>query len=111
MLAGGVEGPFFPDWEFHALFGLDRDQVRGVLSAWPAAPLEVPDGYESAAAVQRVAVNNAMNHLLGYPHGVRGEAVAEAVGASEAEVAAALRRWRGDDTIDPSGKGYFDRLA
>jgi hypothetical protein len=40
-----------------------------------------------------------------------GEAFAEAVGASEAEVAAALRRWRGHDTFDPSGKGYFDRLA
>jgi hypothetical protein len=42
---------------------------------------------------------------------VRGKAFADAVGASEADVAAALRRWRGDDTFDPSGKGYFHRLA
>ena len=45
-LRAAVEGPFFPDWEFHALFGLDREEVRAVLSAWPAAPTEVPDGYE-----------------------------------------------------------------
>jgi hypothetical protein len=32
-LQAAVEGPFFPDWEFHALFGLDREQIRGVLRA------------------------------------------------------------------------------
>jgi hypothetical protein len=59
-LRAAADGPFFPDWEFHTLFGMERSEVREVLSSWP-------DG--SDAQLQFTAVNNAFNNLLGYPHG------------------------------------------
>ena len=34
-LRAAVQGPFFPDWEFHTLFGLEREDVAAVLSRWP----------------------------------------------------------------------------
>jgi hypothetical protein len=34
-LRAAVDGPFFPDWELHALFGLERAEVRKVLQSWP----------------------------------------------------------------------------
>lgn len=34
-LRAAVEGPFFPDWNFHALFGLSREDVVAVLESWP----------------------------------------------------------------------------
>jgi hypothetical protein len=58
-LHAAVDGPFFPQWEFSALFGLDREEVREVLVDWPVTA--DPDR-------QFRAVNNAMNNLLGYPH-------------------------------------------
>jgi len=109
-LNAAVHGPFFPEWEFHALFGLTRSEVEVVLTSWPNLPMESPSGYASPERFQVVAVNNALNHLLGYPHGVRGEAFVREVGASAPQVAAVLTRWRSDDTFDDSGKGYFDRL-
>jgi hypothetical protein len=33
------------------------------------------------------------------------------IGASPQEVAEVLRRWRGDDEFDPTGRSYFDRLT
>ncbi|MEM9132664.1 MAG: hypothetical protein AAGA59_09970 [Actinomycetota bacterium] len=60
---------------------------------------------------QRVAVNNAANHLVGgYPHGVGQAALEEDLGCTVGDVAQALASWRGDEGFDSSGKGYFDRL-
>ena len=28
-LSAAAEGPFFPDWEFHTLFGLEREATTG----------------------------------------------------------------------------------
>ena len=109
-LAATVDGPFFDDREFHTLFGLHRTDVASVLAKWPAEPSVVPGTYESAEPAQRVAVNNALNNLLGYPHGYRGEAFLQLVGASETQVAATLSRWRGNEELDPDAKGYFNRL-
>lgn len=99
-LRATVEGPFFPGWEFHTLFGLTRDEVRSVLESWPET--ESPDN-------QDLAVGNALNNLLGYPHD-KGDAWAQYISAGPDEVAAILSRWRGDDGFDESPKGYFDRL-
>lgn len=99
-LAAAVAGPFFPDWEFYALFGLEREDVAKVLERWPD-PANPKD--------QDLAVNNALNHLLGYPH--RKEQVwSEFIPVPRSEVAAVLTRWRGDDAWDPSPRGHFDRL-
>lgn len=73
-LNAAVNGPFFPEWEFHALFGLRRSEVEIVLIEWPNLPVETQPGYDSHEHFQAAAINNAMNNLLGYPHGVRGDA-------------------------------------
>lgn len=56
-----VNGPLFPDEEFHALFGIERAEAAQVLRQWP----NVDDRNE----VVFLAVNNAIGNLLGYPHG------------------------------------------
>src|ERR1700746_3012128 len=60
-LRAAVDGPFFPEWEFHTLFGLTRSEVRAVADAWPNVRLTSAD--------VALAVNNSLNNLLGYPHG------------------------------------------
>ena len=97
-LRAAVEGPFFPEWEFHTLFGLSRDQIRTFLTQWP----HVPEG-ESL----NLAVNNTLNNLLGYPHGCES-AWAKYISVDPQAVAETLRRWRGDPSFDPTRKGVVD---
>lgn len=59
-LRATVEGPFFPEWEFITLFGLERTKVEQILESWPP-----PN--ESAEDVQ-LAIKNSLRNLLGYPH-------------------------------------------
>lgn len=61
VLRAAADGPFFPDWEFHTLFGLERQEVRETADRWPL-PIVDPQ-------IVTVAVNNSFNNLLGYPHG------------------------------------------
>ena len=56
-LKAAVESPFFPEWEFGTIFGLERDDVRRVLLSWP-------DINEVDESVIR-AVNNSFNNLFG----------------------------------------------
>ena len=59
-LIAAAHGPFFPEWEFHSLFGLDRDRVASIADSFsPATPLK---------GDVALALNNAMGNLLGYPH-------------------------------------------
>jgi hypothetical protein len=58
-LRAAVEGSFFPDLEFHTLFGLERGEVRRILSLWP--------GLDEADESVVIAINNSFNNLLGYP--------------------------------------------
>jgi hypothetical protein len=60
VLRAAADGPFFPDWEFHSLFGLEREEVRRIADDWPL-PTAPPDDVV-------VAVNNSMNMMLSYPH-------------------------------------------
>jgi hypothetical protein len=60
VLRAASDGPFFPDWEFHILFGLQRSEVRAIANEWPNPSARLDD--------VEVAVNNALNNLLGYPH-------------------------------------------
>ncbi len=83
-LRAAVDGPFFPDWEFATLFGLQRDEVRQVLSSWP-------EGIDSH--VQLVAVNNALNHLLNDSFR-RDDAWASVIPADRAHVEDLLERIR-----------------
>jgi len=60
-LRAAVDGPFFPEWEFHTLFGLARSEVRAVADAWP--------NVDSTDANVALAINNSLVNLVGYPHG------------------------------------------
>jgi hypothetical protein len=96
-LVAAVDGPWFADEEFHTLFGLDRGEVASVRAAWSAEPPLTTGGRPPATETQRLAINNALVNLLGYPHGHRGEAFRREVGVSEAQVRVTLARLRGDD--------------
>lgn len=39
-LLAAARGPFFPDWEFHTLFGLERSEVESIAESFsPDTPL------------------------------------------------------------------------
>lgn len=82
-LRAAVEGPFFPDWEFSILFGLEREKVRIIYEAWPE---QTVDG----ASFKR-AIINTLNNLLGYPHGEE-QAWSEYISASPQEVCTILQQ-------------------
>jgi hypothetical protein len=54
-----VNGPFFPDWEFHTLFGVDRNEIDEILNKWPNV------NYKDNTI--KIAINNTLNNLCGYP--------------------------------------------
>lgn len=102
-LVAAVEGPYFPDWEIGTLLALDRDELRAVLAAWPAATAVVT--WEAdAERVQFVAVNNVLNNLIGYPHG-EWKRLSSELGADAEDLVRLLGAWRGD-----SPAGYFDAI-
>lgn len=95
-LRAAVDGPFFPDWEFQTLFGLTRSEVRAVADAWP--------NVEWSRTEVVLAVNNALNNLLGYPHG-QDSVWSEWISVSPRELDDLFCRLRG-----AVGERYFDRL-
>ncbi|WP_449221597.1 hypothetical protein [Tistrella mobilis] len=60
-LRATVKGPFFPDWEFQTLIGVERNVAKILLDAWPKQSLDDVEFY--------CAVMASMTNLLGYPHG------------------------------------------
>jgi hypothetical protein len=90
-LRAAAAGPFFrdegaddPDWEFHSLFGLGREQLAQIAAAWP--------NVESQDEVA-LAVNNSLNNLLGYRH-AHAKEWSSFISVSVDEVAAIFERWR-----------------
>lgn len=61
-LCAAVDGPFFEEREFKTLFGLARDEVGKVLDEFPRV--------RSDEETVFLAISNALNNLLGYPHGM-----------------------------------------
>ena len=59
-LRAAADGPFFPEWEFKTLIGVTRVDLRRLAINWE---LGVANGEDI------VAVVNALNALVGYPHG------------------------------------------
>lgn len=58
-LNAAANGPFFPDVEFHTLFGLTKGEVRKIFLEWEKLD-------RKNELVQR-AINNSINNLIGYP--------------------------------------------
>jgi hypothetical protein len=75
-LEAAANGPFFPEWEFHALFGLSRDEVRRVLETWRLR--------RRTSANQTLAVFNALGNLIGYP-GIDPDAWKSRIGYSDSK--------------------------
>jgi hypothetical protein len=95
-LVAAVEGPFFPDWEFHTLFGLERADVARVLRSWPNISVED----ETAD----LAVKNALGNLAGYPH---GEDLSRFVFATPERLLEILRKWKRIQQLEQ----FLDRTA
>jgi hypothetical protein len=84
-LRAAVDGPFFPDWEFHTLFGQHRSEVAEIAAAIP----DIDDSDERIS----LAINNALANLLGYPHGATA-AWQQFISVPESEVSRIFERWR-----------------
>jgi hypothetical protein len=100
-LKAAVDGPFFPDWEFETIFGLERDDVRRVLMSWPGIN-------EADESVVR-AINNSFNNLLGYPAKNKQEIWTKFISVSGMELAKIFDKWKGRaprDSYKP--RDYFD---
>jgi hypothetical protein len=93
-LRAAAEGPFFPDWEFATLFGLERAQVNSILHSWP-------DLNENDETVM-LAINNSFNNLLGYPHGLIDN-WSNFIRVDRQELARIYTKWRGRNV-----RNYFD---
>jgi hypothetical protein len=76
-LNAAARGPFFPDWEFQTLFGVDRQTVLAVHDAWPRQTVDDEDF--------RSAIIGSLNNLLGYPH-QRDDCWSDYITASPLEV-------------------------
>ncbi len=84
-LTAAAKGPFFPDWEFHILFGLYRQEVRQVVDDWP----NVNEDSEEVV----LAINNSINNLLGYPHG-RQDVWQDYISVTPKELGVIFAKWR-----------------
>jgi hypothetical protein len=96
-LRAAVEGPFFPEWEFPALFGLTRDEAANVLKSWP----DLDERDESVI----LAINNSLNNLLGYPYHKENLEWPKFISVTKEEVARIFFKWRGE-----SVRNYFQGL-
>ena len=85
-LRAAADGPFFEDWEFATLFGLERAEVKRIAEEWPKV--------DADDAIVSVAVQNSLNNLLGSPHGMDAELEAYVPG-SPAAIEHVLVKWRG----------------
>ena len=107
-LNAAVSDDLFPEWEFHAIMGTSRYELRDVPASWPEATTDPTED-------QRSLINNVLNNLLGYPHHHHGhhhhgQDFTDRVGATEEQVEAALYEWR-DATGLGRGNSYFHRMT
>lgn len=76
-LEAALYGPFFPDWEFNTLFGINRTELSKVIKDWP--------NIETENEIAFLAVNGSLGQLLGYPHGEESE-LEKRISASREEI-------------------------
>jgi len=86
-LRATAEGPFYPDWEFGTIFGLERADVKRILMAWP----EVNEADDYVVK----AINNSLNNILGYPARNKEEMWPKFISVTPAAVARILDKWKG----------------
>ena len=95
-----LEGPFIPERIFQTLLGVSPEEVREIFEAWPN--VVDPD-------LTRIAVNNSINNLLGYPHRRSQLEWDVYIPVSKKALCEFFSEWRGSYRPD-TGRGYFDAL-
>jgi hypothetical protein len=101
-LRAAVKGPFFPMWEFHALFGLEHHEVADIAFG----PMPLDDAREEV----KIAINNALNTLTGYPHKCGEEVWRKFIHVPPDEVRRILKKWKGTQTSHPFGRDVFNEM-
>lgn len=102
-LRAAVEGPFFPDREFHTIFGLEREDVKQVLLAWPEL--------DESDKLVVIAINNCFNNLLGYPASNKDEIWPAFISVSYRDLARIFKKWKGGPSrVSSETNDYFDNL-
>lgn len=101
-LRAAVTGPFFPIWEFQTLFGLEHREVADIA----LGPMPLDDSHEDV----KIAINNALNMLTGYPHRCGKEIWNQFISVSPDEVRRILKKWKGTPTSNPFGRDVFDEM-
>jgi hypothetical protein len=100
-LRAAVTGPFFPMREFPILFGLEHAEVADIAFG--------PDPLDDARGDVRLAINNALNMLTGYPHRQYDVWYAH-VSAPPEDVRRILKKWKGTPTRHPFSADVFHEL-
>jgi hypothetical protein len=83
-----ANGPFFPEWEFHALFGVDREIVKSMLDKWPQ--IDFND------LTVKLVINNSFNNLLGYPL-IASEKLSKYITLPSKDLEEMFHEWRRDN--------------
>ena len=81
------EPTVYPDWEFQTIFGLLRPDFAAIADRWPNLDDDDQD--------VRLAINNSLNNLLGYPHKWQKEWDAH-FAFSWTDVRDVFVKWRGE---------------
>ena len=84
-LVAAAQGPYFPDWEFPIVFGVERAEVAEILRKWPYVE-------EENKSVD-TAINNTFVNLLWYPHEMT-EQLEEELGITVAMLQQVFMKWR-----------------
>lgn len=100
-LRASVTGPFFPMWEFHSLFGLEHQAVADIVFG--------PRPFDDCHPDVRVAINNALNMLTGYPH-KRYDVWYDYISVPPNEVRRILKKWKRTATHRPFGRDVFEEM-
>ncbi len=100
-IRASLHGPFFEGESLHTLFGLWEAELEEIARAWP----DVDENQENV----QLAINNALNMLLMYPHR-RWDVWPEYISVAPKQVAEIYAKWLDQDALDTSGQGFFDRL-
>ena len=88
-------GPFFidakakdnPYWEIHSIFGLTIGELRKIADALPNLNLNNEN--------VKLAINNSINNLRGYPHGCSEEVWKKYISVSKNELEKIYLKWSG----------------
>jgi hypothetical protein len=93
-LDAAANGPFFPDWEFDTIFGVEREKVTSALRRFPK--LDGEDDF--------LAVNNSLLWLVAYPHGCDVELATFQLDKNS--LVAIHRKWR--QSLGKDAGQFFD---